>query len=202
MNLCPHRRALACAGGALGAWFNASVGVCGLYLMITTMTIDEICIRQLETGNGEMYLKLCGVFWHAYDGAAFAMARITGYEIKKLKTKNRYDLGFGEKSLHKVLALMWENGFQIENYQEGDDLVRFSGGNPEIDDDMVAVKADSVVKAAKAGGVNLSKEDIMELLDLRRQLLGINLADRSLDYQQLSRKIRELQVHCLTKISI
>ena len=166
------------------------------------MTIDEICNRQRETGNGEMYLNLSGVFWHAYDGAAFALARITGYEIKKLKTKNRYDLGFGEKSLNKVLALMWENGFQIENYQEGDDLVRFSGGNPEIDDDMVAVKADSVGKAAKAGGVNLSKEDIMELLDLRRQLLGINLADRSLDYQQLSRKIRELQVHCLTKISI
>ena len=57
MNLCPHRRALACAGGALGAWFNASVGVCGLYLMITTMTIDEICYRQLDTGNGEMYLN-------------------------------------------------------------------------------------------------------------------------------------------------
>lgn len=55
MNLCPHRRALACAGGALGAWFNASVGVCGLYLMITTMTIDEICIRlylnELNSGS-------------------------------------------------------------------------------------------------------------------------------------------------------
>lgn len=166
------------------------------------MTIDEICIRQLETGNGEMYLKLCGVFWHAYDGAAFAMARITGYEIKKLKTKNRYDLGFGEKSLNKVLALMWENGFQIENYKEGDQLVCFSGGNPEIDEQLVTVKTDNTEKAGKAGGVNLSKEDILELLDLRRQLLDINLADRALDYQQLSKKIRELQVHCLTKISI
>lgn len=166
------------------------------------MTTDEICNRQRETGNGEMYLKLCGVFWHAYDGAAFAMARITGYEIKKLKTKNRYELGFGEKSLNKVLALMWENGFKVENYKEGDQLLSFSGGNPEIDDRLVTVKADSVEKAGKAGGVNLSKEDVMQLLDLRRQLLGINLADRSLDYQQLSQKIRELQIHCLTKIPI
>lgn len=139
-----------------------------------------------------MYLKLCGVFWHAYDGAAFAMARITGYEIKKLKTKNRYELGFGEKSLNKVLALMWENGFKVENYKEGDQLLSFSGGNPEPDDKLV----DSPV----AAGAGISTKEINELIRLRQELMSFCLATATA--QDAQRLVRDLQIRCLSQMNI
>ena len=155
------------------------------------MTIEEVCARQRDTGNNEMYLRLKGVFWMAYDGAAFAVARITGYEVKRLKTVDRYELGFNEVAVEKVLSLMQENGFKVDDYKDGDELIRFSGGNAEVDESLVV---------SKTGDAGTSRQEIHNLLDLRRELLAINLADDQLDFRLLKETIRNLQIRCLSHI--
>ena len=132
------------------------------------MTIEEVCARQHETGNDELYLRLKGVFWMAYDGAAFAVARITGYEVKKLKTVNRYELGFSRAALDKVLRQMRDGGIAVDDYKEGDVLIRFSGGNTEVDDKLLGKH-----EAVKACDIGITKEEIDTLLNLCRKLLHI-----------------------------
>ena len=155
------------------------------------MTIDEVCARQMETANGEMFLRLKGAFWMAYDGAAFAVARITGYEVKRQKTTGRYELGFSRPALSKVLGLMRDNGIAVDDYNEGDELIRFSGGDSEIDESMVV---------DKECGVKASNQDIQNLLDLRRDLMAINLADESLTFSLLAGMVRNLQIRCLSQM--
>lgn len=55
---------------------------------LNNMTEQEIIEEQLATGIN--YLMRVGQFYHAYDGAAFALARLTGYQVPRL---HRYDLG-------------------------------------------------------------------------------------------------------------
>ena len=94
-------------------------------------TIEEVCALQRENNCSEMYLRLKGTFWKAYDGAAFAIARITGYQIKKLKTVDRYELGFPERALDRVLVAMEQGGLALTSNEEG--LIAFTGGDPTID---------------------------------------------------------------------
>ena len=77
------------------------------------MTEKEICDKQRELCNAEMYLQLRGAFWQAYDGGAFALARVTGYTVRPLKTVERYVLGFGKRGLEYVLKQMLDNGINV-----------------------------------------------------------------------------------------
>ena len=156
------------------------------------MTIDEVCARQHETANSEMYLRLRGAFWAAYDGAAFALARVTGYELKKHRTTGRYEVGFSRAALDKVLRQMEAAGITVVRDDKNAKLIRFSGGDTEVDDNLVG--------RHDAGAAGLSKEEIDGLLDLRRELLAINLADDQLDFRMLKETIRNLQIRCLSHI--
>ena len=51
------------------------------------MTEIEILDRQEQTGNREFYLMLIGRFYHAYGCGAFALARVTGYHVRRIQRK-------------------------------------------------------------------------------------------------------------------
>ena len=100
------------------------------------MTEKEICEKQRLLCNAEMYLQLRGAFWQAYDGGAFALARVTGYTVRPLKTVERYVLGFGKRRLEHVLELMKENGINVLRQEDG--LMAFTGGDPSFDSCLVS----------------------------------------------------------------
>ena len=156
------------------------------------MTEQELCEKQRENDNSEMYLQLRGNFWRAYNGAAFALARITGYQVKKLKTIDRYVLGFPERALDKVLVAMEKNGLTVTGNEEG--LVVFSGGDTTIDPALVTSEDTERV-------VDITT-DYRHLCNLRKELLNINLADESLTLNSLIVTLRNLQILCLSHLTV
>ena len=156
------------------------------------MTEQEICDRQRENGNSEMYLRLSDTFWRAYDGGAFALARVTGYQVKRLKTIDRYQLGFSKATLEKVLEKMRAAGMEHSEYEEGQTLITFSGGDPAPDERLVTL--DSTERLVDTGA------DYHELCSLRKELLDINLADSQLTFPELLGKVRNLQIRCLSHL--
>lgn len=155
------------------------------------MTEQELCGKQRENDNSEMYLQLRGTFWRAYDGGAFALARITGYQVKKLKTIDRYVLGFPERALDKVLVAMEKNGLTVTGNEEG--LVAFSGGDTTIDPALIM--ADAAERA-------VDTTDYRHLCQLRKELLNINLADETLTLNSLIGTVRNLQILCLSHLTV
>lgn len=157
------------------------------------MTEQELCDRQRENGNQEMYLQLRGTFWRAYDGGAFAIARVTGYQIKRLKTIDRYQLGFPLVAIDRVLTTMKEKGLTVKDHQEGDTLITFSGGDPMPDNHLVTTEGEPTAD---------DNADYQELKSVRKELLGINLADESLTFSTLLATVRNLQIRCLAHMQI
>ena len=157
------------------------------------MTEQELCDRQRENGNQEMYLQLRGTFWRAYDGGAFAIARVTGYQIKRLKTIDRYQLGFPLVAIDRVLTMMKEKGLTVKDHQEGDTLITFSGGDPTPDNHLVTTEGEPTAD---------DNADYQELKSVRKELLGINLADESRTFSTLLATVRNLQIRCLAHMQI
>ena len=157
------------------------------------MTAEEICKRQRENGNKEMYLRLKGSFWQTYDGGAFAIARVTGYQVIRLKTIDRYQLGFPLVAIDRVLTTMKEKGLTVKDHQEGDTLITFSGGDPTPDNHLVTTEGELTAD---------DNADYQELKSVRKELLGINLADESLTFSTLLATIRNLQIRCLAHMQI
>ena len=157
------------------------------------MREQELCDRQRENGNQEMYLQLRGTFWRAYDGGAFAIARVTGYQIQRLKTIDRYQLGFPLVAIDRVLTMMKEKGLTVKDHQEGDTLITFSGGDPTPDNHLVTTEGEPTAD---------DNADYQELKSVRKELLGINLADESLTFSTLLATLRNLQIRCLAHMQI
>lgn len=156
------------------------------------MTDEEIRKIQRENGNSEMFILQRGRFWYAYDGAAFALARVTDCQLKKRKVTNRYELGFSTSELPEVLMQMEEHGMKVTRDSSNLKLIRFRDGNSEPDEELMGSR-----KKTKKGQ---TKAVIKTLLEIRTELLGINLADETMNYTVLSRLVRRLQVKCLEKL--
>lgn len=80
------------------------------------MTEQEILIRQEASGNTEFFMILIGRFLHAYGNGAFALARITGYHVRRKRRK-----------VGEVLVL----GFPIDRLDSVRDKIRDAGGDVE-----------------------------------------------------------------------
>ena len=155
------------------------------------MTEQEICNEQKANGNSKMYLQLRGTFWNCYDGGAFVIARIMNYQVKRLKTVDRYKLGFSKAALEKVLCSTGAEGVCWN--KESDLCYTFSGGDPTIDPLMASDAGDQEV-------VVNTTADYRMLCNLRKELLDINLAEAS--FTELKAKVRSLQVACLAHLPI
>jgi len=80
------------------------------------MTEQEVLTRQESTGNTEFFLILIGRFLHAYGNGAFALARVTGYQVRRQQRK-----------VGEVLVL----GFPIDRLDSVRDKIRDAGGDVE-----------------------------------------------------------------------
>ena len=157
------------------------------------MTEQEVCDKQRENGNQQFYLLLRGTFWRAYDGGAFALARVTDYQIRYLRTVNRYVLGFNKPALASVLEKMHKQGLEVVSQDEWQ--IVFSGGDPTVDERLVKQQE------ADEPQVDM-KGDYRVLCVLRRELMDINLADEGLTLSTLKGTIRNLQMRCLSHLIV
>ena len=71
------------------------------------MTEQELIRKQEEGGNETLYLMKVGMFFHAYDAGAFALARLMHYRVKRKARKGGREVlvaGFPADSLPTVDA--------------------------------------------------------------------------------------------------
>ena len=160
------------------------------------MTDHDICEKQRANGNSELYLLLRGSFWRAYDGAAFAVARVMkDYQIKRLKTIDRYQLGFPTTALQRVLSRMKEMGMEVLPYTQDATLITFRGGDPTVDASMV-------MKPEATDRIVDTTADYRELCSLRKELLAFDLTDPTHTRITLLAYIRDLQLRCLSHLPL
>ena len=127
------------------------------------MTEQEII--ALQASGPTCYLLQVGMFVHAYEGAAFAMARLTGYKVRRVHRKagDIRLLGFTATQLDGVTAKLKEGGITLHKEAEG--LWYFEGG--DTSEDL------SLIVETKPAKVAVSATAEKTLLD---EVLGYNLA--------------------------
>lgn len=158
------------------------------------MTEKEIIAKQAENGNTLFYLQKSGLFFRAFDGGAFVLARVSGYSVVRHRRKEGDVLiaGFPEASLPKVMEQFAANGIELTPQSDTGALFLFRGGDPTPDESMVTVAKEKVAEA--------DSTDYIYLKDLRKDLLAINVADCT--PQEAMAHLRNLQIKCLAHMTI
>lgn len=133
------------------------------------MTERDI-IAQQEAADVR-YLMQVGMFVHAYEGAAFAVARVTGYQIRTVHRRagDIRMLGFGVAQLPAVVERLQAAGITVR--QETDGLWIFTGGDTTEDASLIAP-----AKPAKQRRAEAAEESSVSSDSLLAEVLGYNLA--------------------------
>lgn len=101
--------------------------------------MSEQEIIQSQQDGRRHYLLLVGMFYHAYEGAAFALGRITGYRIRKVHRKQGdvRVLGFVATQFDRVRVMLADRGIQLHRGDDEGRLWWFEGGDPTPDESMI-----------------------------------------------------------------
>ena len=105
------------------------------------MTEQELIDKQEKGNNETLYLMKVGMFFHAYGAGAFALARTTGYRIKRKSRKGGREMlvaGFPAESLNAVVAKLEAAGATVTRHS--DILVEVAGLDGTPDEGMVDTK--------------------------------------------------------------
>lgn len=104
------------------------------------MTERQIIERQEQSGNKELLLVLIGGFYHAFEAAAYALGRVTGYKVvrKHRKMGDIVTCGFAASQIEQVCQRLKEAGAELK--QEDEHLWLFSGIDATTDESMIVVK--------------------------------------------------------------
>ncbi|KAA5378606.1 hypothetical protein F2Y44_22510 [Phocaeicola dorei] len=92
------------------------------------MTEQELIRKQEEGGNETLYLMKVGMFFHAYDAGAFALARLMHYRVKRKARKGGREVlvaGFPADSLPTVAERIAAAGGKV--LAKTDTWVEFAG---------------------------------------------------------------------------
>jgi hypothetical protein len=141
------------------------------------MTEQQVIALQAQSGRS--YLLQVGLFVHAYEGAAFAMARLTGYKVRRVH-RRKGDvvlLGFSSRQLDAVCQRLREAGIEVS--QEAEGLWAFEGGDTTADERLVsAVATDKPATAAPVEPMTPAPADAATPAErmLAAEVLGYNLA--------------------------
>ena len=97
------------------------------------MTEREILDRQEQTGNQQFLLVLVGSFLHAYGNGAFALARVTGYRVRRKQRKwgEVLVVGFPIAQLDLVRQQLRDAGADVEQVDDKTFLFRGIDGTPD-----------------------------------------------------------------------
>lgn len=85
------------------------------------MTEQELIEKQQQSDNGATYLMKVGMFFHAYEAGAFALARATGYRIKRKPRKGGREVlvaGFPAESLDTVISKLEVAGATVTRHND------------------------------------------------------------------------------------
>lgn len=121
------------------------------------MTEMELISKQEEGNNETLYLMKVGMFFHAYDAGAFALARLMSYRVKrKLRKGGREVLiaGFPADSLPAVVGRIEAAGGRVP--VQTDTWVEFAGLDIAADETLI-----DEPKAARANPADEWKRKIM-----------------------------------------
>ena len=127
------------------------------------MTEKDIIENQKENSDTLFYVIQVGMFFHAYEGGAFALSRITGYQVRSVhrKTENIYICGFPVSRLDAVVAKMREYDITINYVGDNKKMFIFEGVDGSVDEGMVS---------EPLGGHSGKEKDIID------EIMAFNLA--------------------------
>ena len=97
----------------------------------------DIIEMQKNSSGKNMYLVKVGMFYHAYDSAAFAIARLMHYKVKR-KHRRCGDVlvaGFPIPQLENIIKKIVEAGGMMA--EKNDDYIVFSGIDSSADNSLV-----------------------------------------------------------------
>jgi hypothetical protein len=95
---------------------------------------QDLIRKQEEEGNEVLYLVKVGIFFHAYNAAAYALSRVMGYRVKRRVRKSGLAVltaGFPADKISIVVANIKAAGGHV--LVDSDDWVEFSGINCTAD---------------------------------------------------------------------
>ena len=103
------------------------------------MTEKEVIQKQEENGQQEFYLIQIGSFVHAYGQGAFALARTTGYKVKRKHRKMGEVLtaGFPVTRIEQVMEKIVAAGGEAAPLEDGKTWL-FNGIDGTPDESMIA----------------------------------------------------------------
>ena len=124
----------------------------------------ELIEKQKSGDNKYLYLVKVGMFYHAYDAAAYAISRLMHYKIK-LKHRRGGDVlvaGFPISGIQKAISMITSAGGKIS--KEADGAIVFTGIDASADEKMIVDDNEKEIK--KTVSVNYPLVDAIKSFDL------------------------------------
>ena len=120
---------------------------------------EVLLARQQK--SGKMFLVLQGNFYRAYNEAAFAVHRVTGYRVFKKVTASGevyYQLGFNLKQIDDVLAKIEQKGGQVTRFDQAGKQFAFTGLDGSVDEQLLS-ESRLKPKQQKSPALSMSETD-------------------------------------------
>lgn len=97
----------------------------------------ELIEKQKSGDNKYLYLVKVGMFYHAYDAAAYAISRLMHYKIKRKHRRGGDVLvaGFPISGIQKAISMITSAGGKIS--EEADGVIVFTGIDASADEKMI-----------------------------------------------------------------
>lgn len=130
-------------------------------------------VLQRQQSSGKYFLVLQGNFYRAYNDAAFALHRVTGYKVfQKLGAGGEayYQLGFNMKQIDDVIAKIEQQGGTVTRFDREGKQFAFVGVDGSMDENMVSQPVVKKKKEVKSSTIeeldhdSLVKELVREIV--------------------------------------
>lgn len=106
-------------------------------------------VLQRQQSSGKYFLVLQGNFYRAYNDAAFALHRVTGYKVFQKQGAGGeayYQLGFNMKQIDDVIAKIEQQGGTVTRFDREGKQFAFFGVDGSMDENMVTQPAENKKK--------------------------------------------------------
>lgn len=106
-------------------------------------------VLQRQQSSGKYFLVLQGNFYRAYNDAAFALHRVTGYKVFQKQGAGGeayYQLGFNMKQIDDVIAKIEQQGGTVTRFDREGKQFAFVGVDGSMDENLVSQPAENKKK--------------------------------------------------------
>lgn len=106
-------------------------------------------VLQRQQSSGKYFLVLQGNFYRAYNEAAFALHRVTGYKVFQKQGAGGeayYQLGFNMKQIDDVIAKIEQQGGTVTRFDREGKQFTFVGVDGSMDENLVTQPAENKKK--------------------------------------------------------